>query len=118
MTGAAILNEVITLQRVTIERNGLGEGVETWATLATRKAQRADVSDGEAVRAAEVGAQITTRFTIRYSSEIASLNARDRLVFEGKLYNITGVKEKQRKRWLEVSAVARNDLAAVETGSP
>lgn len=116
MTGE--LNEVITLQRATITRNDLGEGVETWATLATRKARRDDVSDGEAIRAASVGAQLQTRFRIRYSSEVASLNARDRLQFDGQTYNITGVKVHKRARWLEISAVCRDDLVAAPTGSP
>lgn len=115
MTGAAILNRVIELQRVTIERNGFGEGVETWATLATRKAQRSDVSAAESFRAQEVGAQLTTRFTIRYSGELATLNPRDRLLFDGRTYQITGVREKQRRRWLEVDCVARDDIAAAVT---
>ena len=115
MTGAAILNRVIELQRVTITRNGLGEGVETWATLATRKAQRSDVSAAESFRAQEVGAQLTTRFTIRYSGELATLNPRDRLLFDGRNYQITGVREKQRRRWLEVDCVARDDIAAAVT---
>lgn len=118
MTGAAILNRVITLQRVTISRNGLGEGVETWATLATRKAARADVSAAEAFRAQEVGAQLGTRFTVRYSGTLASLNPRDRLLFDGRTYNITGVREKQRGRWIEIDAICRDDIAAAPTGSP
>jgi SPP1 family predicted phage head-tail adaptor len=115
MTGAAILTDVITLQRVTIERNGLGEGVEAWTTLAQRKANRADVSAGEAFRAQEVGAQLSTRFTIRYSPTLATLNPLDRIVFDGRTYNITGVRQKQRRRWIEIDTVARDDIAAVET---
>ncbi len=118
MTGAAILDRVVTLERVTITRDEFGEGIETWGTLAQRKAQRLDVSDVEAVRAAEVGSQLTTRFVIRYSSEVANLNTRDRLTLEGEIYNIVGVKEKERRRWIEISAVRRSDVAALPTGSP
>lgn len=118
MTGAGVLDVTVTFQRVTIERNALGEGVETWSTLATRRAQRADVSDAEALRAAEVGSQLTTRFKIRYSSEVGNLNAHDRLLFDGDTYNIVGVKVVERRRWLEVSAVRRSDVAAAPTGSP
>lgn len=112
MTGAAILNITITLQRATIVRDGFGEGVETWSTLAVRKAQRLDISDAEALRASEVGAQLTTRFVIRYSSAVATLNARDRLTLDGEVYNIVGVKEKTRRRWIEISAARRSDVAA------
>lgn len=113
MTGAAILNVTILLERATITRDGFGEGAQTWATLATRRAQRLDVSDAEALRAGEVGAQLTTRFVIRYSGEVADLNARDRLTLDGEVYNIVGVKEKTRKRWIEISAARRSDIAAV-----
>lgn len=118
MTGAAILTEKIILQRKTIDRNQLGEGVETWGTLATRMAQVADVSAAESFRAQEVGAQLTTRFTIRYSSQVATLNPTDRLTFGSTVFQITGVRAKERNRWLEIDAVARNDLPAQETGSP
>jgi SPP1 family predicted phage head-tail adaptor len=112
MTGAAILNETVTLQRVTITRDGFGEAVETWNTLAVRRAQRLDISDAEAIRASEVGAQLTTRFMIRHSTEVATLNARDRLMLGSEVYNIVGVKEKTRNRWIEISAARRSDIAA------
>lgn len=112
------LDRVVTLERVTITRDEFGEGVETWETLAQRKASRLDVSDGEAMRAAEVGSQLATRFVVRYSGELANLNARDRLTHEGEIYNIVGVKEKTRRRWIEISAVRRSDVAALPTGSP
>jgi SPP1 family predicted phage head-tail adaptor len=118
MSGSGDMNRRITLQRATVVRNEFNEEIETWATFAEVWANRADVSAAESFRAQEVGAQLTTRFRIRYSATVATLNPRDRLVYAGKLYNITGVREKQRNRWLEVDCVARNDVAAQDATTP
>jgi SPP1 family predicted phage head-tail adaptor len=114
MTASGRMKRRVTLQRATVAANSFNELVETWATLATVWAERRDVSAAEAYRAQEVGAQITTRFRIRYSSDIADLNPRDRLVFSGLVYQITGVRESVRNRWLEIDTVARQDIAAAE----
>jgi SPP1 family predicted phage head-tail adaptor len=114
MTGSGSLNRRATLQRATVTRNDFNEEIETWNTLASVWINRRDASANEAYRAQEVGAQISTRFTIRYSSDVDDLNPRDRLLYDGTVYNITGVRETQRNRWLEVDCVARPDIAAVD----
>lgn len=120
MVGAGILDRRITIQRATVDRNALNEPIETWGTLATVYAGAADASAGEAYRAQEVGAQITTRFTVRHSSTTATITPTDRISYGGRLYNITAVREKAgtRNRWIEIDAVARADAAMVEDGSP
>ncbi len=115
MTGAGILDRRVELQRATVSPNDFNEPVETWTTLASVYGNRRDVSASEAYRAQEVGGKISTRFTIRYSSAVADVNPRDRLLFHGVVYNIVAVREKQRNRWLEIDAVAQPDIAAVET---
>lgn len=70
---------------------------------------RADVSDGEKWRAGEVGAVITSRFVVRSSTFTRSITAKDRLVCDGREYEITGIKEIGRLDRLEISAAARAD---------
>lgn len=118
MSGSGKMNRRITLQRATVVRNAFNDEIETWGTLATVWAQRHDVSAAEGFRAQEVGAELTARFTIRYSATVASLNPRDRLLYGGRIFNITGVREKDMNRWLEVDCVARDDVAAVDETSP
>lgn len=105
-------------RRIRIERLNPGAGVtdynepvEAWVPLATLWARKNDASDGEAFRALEVGAQLTTRFLIRYSTLAATINPKDRINYKGDLYNIVGVKEpvNTRNQWLEISAVKRSD---------
>jgi SPP1 family predicted phage head-tail adaptor len=105
---AGNLDRRIDLQRFTTAKNSLNEDVQTWATFAARiPAQVTPVQDGERFRAGEVASAITTRFVIRHTSQVAALNPRDRLVFEGRTFEIHGVKELARRVGLEISAAAR-----------
>jgi len=105
------LDRQITLQRGVYERNGMGELVATsWRTLVVVWASKRDVSDGERIASAEVAAQIGTRFQIRWDSSWADLNPKDRVLSDGRTYEIVGVKEIGRREGLEISAAARADL--------
>lgn len=108
---AGELDRRVTIERYTTEKNEWNEDVEVWAPLATVWCAKRDVSAGESYRAQSVSAQITTRFTIRYSSQVADVNPKDRLIYEGRVYNITAVREaaEGRRVALEIDAVARAD---------
>jgi SPP1 family predicted phage head-tail adaptor len=107
---AGNLDRRIRLERFTFTTDeGSGEQVKTWATLATVWASKRDVSDGERLRSAEVAAEIGTRFQIRWDSSWSDLNAKDRVVCEGRIYDIVGVKELGHHDGVEISAIARAD---------
>lgn len=103
------LDRRITIQRATTSADAYNEPIETWATLATVWAMKRDASDSERQRASETSAEITTRFQIRYSSTVAEINPKDRISYDGKTYDIWGVKEIGRREGLEISATARAD---------
>ncbi|MGP3699195.1 head-tail adaptor protein [Rhodobacter sp. NSM] len=107
---AGALDRLIQFRRATLTDDGFSS-VETWADHgAPIWASKADLSDGERWRSAEVAASVTTRFTVRWSSFTADLTPRDRLVCEGREYEIVGVKEGAgRRQWLEITAAARTD---------
>ena len=107
MTGGGSRKERITIQRATITTNAFNEDVETWGDLVTVWAKRMDASAGESYRAQEVGAQITARFTVLITSQLADLSPKDRIAHDGRIYNITAVREVKRNRRLEIDAVAR-----------
>lgn len=106
---AGELNRRITIERATFTTNALNEKVPSWTTLATVWASKKDVSDSERIAAAEVRASITTRFQIRLSDIVADLNAKDRISFQGRIYEIFAVKEIWRNTGLEITAAARVD---------
>lgn len=89
--------------------NEFNEPVGAWGELAAVWAEYTPVSDGERWRAGEVMAQITARFRIYWSSAVSDLNPKDRLEFDGDTFEIHGVKEVGRRKYLEITAAARLD---------
>lgn len=105
---AGRLDRTITIRRVSVaDVTGLIEPVETWSDIATVRAYAVPVSDAERARAGETLAQVRIRFTVRYSSQVSSIDPRDRLAFEGRTFDINGVKEVGRRQYLEITATAR-----------
>jgi SPP1 family predicted phage head-tail adaptor len=107
MASAGTLNWRIQVQRVEIQANEFNEPVETWVDLVSVWAERKEVSARERLAAQQVGAELTTRFTIRYSSQTKDINPRDRIVFDGNIYNITATRNIDRNRWREIDAVVK-----------
>lgn len=104
---AGKMDRKIVLQRFTETRDAFNEPVKTWATLATRSASYEPLSDGERFRASETAANASARFVIRYSAAVADLSPVDRLVFEGRTYEILHTKEVGRREGIEITAAAR-----------
>jgi len=106
---AGPLDRRVTLRRAAETTNDLNEKVQTWADLVTVWGSKTDVSDGERVRAQAIGSSITTRFQVRWSSITETVTPKDRVVCEGREYEITGVKEIGRRVGVEITATARTD---------
>lgn len=109
---SADLDRFITLERATSTQDDYGSEVKVWATLGPAKiaANYKPVSDGEKMSAGEVGSMLSARFTIRYDSAWADVSALDRLVFEGKIFDIWGCKEVEgRRQFIEITAAARSE---------
>jgi SPP1 family predicted phage head-tail adaptor len=101
------LDRRITIQRATGAVDAFNEPVASWSSMMTVWAQKKDVSDRERFAAAETGAVITTRFTVRWSQQTADVSPKDRIVSDGRSYDIHGIKEIGRRRFLEITAAAR-----------
>lgn len=106
---AGALDRRVRIHRRNGAINAFGEQAETWLDLGAVWASRRDVSDAERMAAAELGGAVTTRFRVRYSSLTSQIGARDRLVSEGRTYEVTGVKEIGRREGVEITAVARTE---------
>lgn len=111
MIRAGALDRQLTIYRRTIAKNNLNEDIETFIALATVAASRKDVSDSEKVAAQQVGAEISTRFQVRWSVLLSDLDPKDRCRCDGRTFEIVGVKELGRREGIEISATARADQA-------
>lgn len=74
-----------------------------------RWAKYAPVSDRERIAAKEVAAEYTARFTIRWSQSVRQVNPTWWVTYEGRDYDIAGVKEVGRREYIEITASARTD---------
>ena len=94
-----------------VGRDDFNAPIFDWVVLAEVWANRRDASASESYRAQSIGAEITTRFRIRWSEAVRDVNPKDRISFEGRVYNITAVREAKdgRRVALEIDAVARAD---------
>lgn len=106
---AGKLDRRITVKRATSSVNGFNEPIYSWSTLVTLWSGVTPVNDAERTRAGETLAQIQCRFVIRWSATAATIDPRDRLVFDRREFDINGVKEIKRRRYLEITATARAD---------
>ena len=108
----------VQFERYTATDDGFGV-VETWAAHGSPvPAERRDVSDAERMRANEVQAHITSRFRVRSSAFTRDLSPKDRLTCEGLVYDISGIKQLDRRRTLEITAAARADLTPATLPTP
>ena len=104
---AGALDRRVQVRRAGLVDDGFGQ-VEAWADHgAPVWAAKKDISDGERFRALAVAANVTTRFQLRLSAFTAGITPADRLVCEGREYDISGIKEIGRRVGLEVTATAR-----------
>lgn len=117
MIGAGSLDRRIQFRRAQASDDGF-TSAPAWNTATPEAdnlgapiwAAKHDISDSERFRAGEESASITTRFTVRWSSFTRSITPADRLVCEGTVYEVTGIKEGPgRREWLEITCSARSD---------
>lgn len=98
---AGSFDRIVTIQQQTIGENSAHEPTESYATLATVRAQVVPSGAREATTADAIRAAKTTRFRIRYRSDVTE---KDRVVFDSKTYKILGLTEIGRREVLEIDA--------------
>jgi SPP1 family predicted phage head-tail adaptor len=107
---AGDLNRRVTVLRGVLS-TGLQRQVGAFEEVALLWAAKSDVSDGERLRAGQMGAEITTRFRVRNATTARGITPADRLRCGGRDYDILGIKESDRGDYLELTARARADAA-------
>lgn len=111
MNGAGELDVIVTIERYTATTGSLNEQVKVWSEFAEVHAKCRYVSDGEQLAANQQSAHARARLKVRHSSDTASVNAKDRLQFDGRIWNIVGniPLDQGRNRWRQITAVCEAD---------
>jgi SPP1 family predicted phage head-tail adaptor len=104
MPAAGRLDRRVIIERKTVLQDETGQPVETWSTWKIVFMGKRDVRADERFRSDQELASETTVFVSHY---IAGVTAQDRLVTEGKTYDIIGVAEVGRRSGLEITATAK-----------
>lgn len=107
---AGAMDRRVTLMRYSVSFNADNEPVESWVADASPVwASWRRASARETLAAAQVQAVVSDVFEIRYSAVVSNLNAKDRLSYGGRTYDIAAVTEIERREGLRIDASARAD---------
>lgn len=106
---AGKLDRRIFIDRPTVTQNTLGEEITVWVQAARVWASWRRASARETLAGAEIAATVSDIFEIRYSSQVADVEPKWRLTYEGTEYDIETVDEIGRRVGLRIGAVARSD---------
>jgi len=97
---AGKLRTLVTFQRKTLAADGAGGFTETWATLRVTRAHVVGLSGFERLMTDRINAETKDRIVCRY---FAGLRPDDRVMIEGRVYNITDVDDmERRKMWYKI----------------
>ena len=108
MIEAGELDRRIVILRATVMQDpGSGENVETWATLATVSASWRRASAREQLAAAEQAATVTDVFIVRWSTVTGAITPMDRVVYQGREYNLAEATEMGTREGIMLRGAAR-----------
>lgn len=104
---AGDLDRSIDIQASTAVQNTVGEPILTWSNVAASVPARVmPTRGGERFTAQQVVGDAVVTFRIRYRT---GLTVRNRLVYNGKNWDIRDIREIGRREGLEIDATARSD---------
>jgi len=84
---AGDLKQQVEIQRYIETTNDFGETIADWFTLSVRRASISPISGKEYFASKQVNAEVTHRVYMRYTD----VQAKDRLVYQGRIFNIESV---------------------------
>lgn len=94
-----LLNVKITVQKVSITSDSIGNQISTWEDYYSCWATVSAESPKEEDAAGATWDESAIDFTVRWCSEMAAVNSKEyRVVFNGQLYNIEGIDHMNFKR--------------------
>jgi len=113
MMRAGRMNRMVQFRRAAAGDDGFSDVVSGFENHGPAVcAEKIEISDAERLRNDQLQATINARFLIWHSVFAADLTAKDRLICEGRTFEIFGIKEIGLRAGFEVTAGARVDVAA------
>lgn len=107
VTAGKLDRQIVILRASVTQDPGSGENVETWGAYATVWASWRRASARETLAASEVSAEVTDVFHCAWSPKMADVNAKDRISYAGRTYNLAEVTEIGRREGVMLRGAAR-----------
>lgn len=82
------LDTLIKIQRATTSANTTGDVVPAWSDVFELWSSKRFLKGRELTEARQIVAEVEAKFVVRYSSEVATLQPKDRINDHGELYDI------------------------------
>lgn len=101
------LDRLITIQTSETAQDNYGQAIETWNEGVEVWANYRPQTPREAFQGDQNKALQTAVFTIRYRPGVFA--AKNRVIHDGQTYDITGVTEPDRRKWLQLFGEAVNN---------
>lgn len=103
---AGTMDRRVVIERATVIEDGYGAETQSWSLLIECAASRSDVKDFERMSSDRITATLSARFVIRSTPVTRQITAQDRLLHDGHVWELLGVKEASigRARFLELTA--------------
>jgi SPP1 family predicted phage head-tail adaptor len=111
---AGNLDRRITIQRKVVAQNDLGEEITTYADVATVWARKLENRGSERFTAQQVVGEAVRTFQFRWSNTVKEITDKHRIVFDGRNFDITDVREIGRREGIEVDCYARAEEPVAE----
>lgn len=108
------LDRRITIQRQSVAQSDSGEEVITWVDVAEVWARKVENRGDERFAQQQAVGHAPKTFVIRWSSTVAEVTDEHRIVFDGRNFNITDIRELGRREGIELDAWAPGELPLVE----
>lgn len=106
---AGDLDREITIQRQVKTQSDSGEDVITWTDVATVAAEKVNLRGAERFASQQEIGHTLTMFRFRYSDAVAETSTLHRVLFDGRYYNITDVREPKRREHIEIDCFAPSE---------
>lgn len=109
----------IVIRRATaVQDPGTGEMITTWADLAKPWASWRRASANERLAAAEVSAEVTDVFTVDWTPLLATVTPLDRIIYQGKEYDLAECTEVGFRAGMMFRGAARAEMGGMTVLPP
>lgn len=106
---AGPLDRRIAIQGKTVSQSDSGEEQVSWATTATVWAAKVENRGAERFTAKQITGHAVVTFRFRWSDATAAITSEHRIVYEGREYDVTDVREIGRHEGIEVDATTPSE---------